>query len=181
MLSRLISRSLVSSKSPIMSKISVRSFATEKGEERVENRMDGLMMSDAEIDKELKKHFDEEGSYTPPHMDNFPSMTRRDVMMNVRIPPLGIEPPPFGEDQIREITEKTTLTRDNIEWTRKHWADESIKPDQVQHQKIAYDMLEMYKKGVSFATINLWLDYYSGADVGSKNAIYNKSWARIDS
>ena len=39
----------------------------------------------------------------------------------------------------------------------------------------------MYKKGVSFATINLWIDYYSGADVGSPNQICNKSWARIDS
>eukprot|EP00483_Globobulimina_turgida_P004276 UN04285 len=182
MLSRMLSRGfMATSKSPLMSMMSIRSFASEKGEERVESRMDGLLMSDEEIDRELGKHFDEEGSYKPPHMDSFPSMTRRDVMMNVRIPPLGIEPPPFGEDQIREITEKTTITRDNIEWARKHWADESIKPDAKQHQKIAYDMLEMYKKGVSFATINLWIDYYSGGDVGSKNAIYNKSWARIDS
>eukprot|EP01083_Nonionella_stella_P102426 291377_1 len=181
MLSRLASRTLLTtSKSSCSILLNSRSFATEKGEERVENRMDGLLMTDEEIDRELAKHFDEEGSYKPPHMDSFPSMTRRDVMMNVRIPPLGIEPPPFGEDQIREITEKTTITRDNIEWARKHWADDSIKPDQKHHQKVAFDMLEMYKKGVSFATINLWIDYYSGADVGSKNAIYNKSWARID-
>merc|ERR1719384_527134 len=106
--------------SPFMSMISRRTFAVEKGEERVEGRMDGLLMDDDEIDKQLATHFDEEGSYKPPHMDSFPSMTRRDVMMNVRIPPLGIEPPPFGEYQIREITEKTTLTRDNIEWLRKH-------------------------------------------------------------
>jgi len=161
--------------------MSRRGFADEKGAERVETRLDGLMMTDAEVDKELSKHFDEEGSYKPPHMDSFVSMTRRDCMMNVRIPPLGIEPPPFGEDQIREITEKTTLTRDNIEWARKHWNDDSIKPDQKEHVKIAQDMLEMYKKGVSFATINLWLDYYSGADIGGKGAIYNRSWARIDS
>merc|ERR1711994_713194 len=82
----------------------------------------------------------------------------------------GIEPPPFGEEQMREITEKTSLTRDNIEWARQHWADDSIKPDQQKHGVIAYDMLEMYKKGVSFATINLWIDYYSGADTGSENA-----------
>jgi len=180
MLSRIASRSLAAAQ-PMLSSISRRSFATEKGEDRVESRLDGLLPDDAEIDRELQKHFDEEGNYKPPHMDSFPSMTRRDAMMNVRIPPLGIEPPPFGEDQIKEITEKTTLTRDNIEWTRKHWADDSIKPDAKQHAKIAWDMIEMYKKGVSFATINLWIDYYSGADVGSPNAVYNKSWARIDS
>jgi len=180
MLSRIVSRSLVSGK-PMMCMLSRRTFAVEKGEERVEGRLDGLLMSEDEIDKQLATHFDEEGSYKPPHMDNFVSMTRRDVMMNVRIPPLGIEPPPFGEEQIREITEKTSLTRDNIEWARQHWADDSVKPDQKKHGVIAYDMLEMYKKGVSFATINLWIDYYSGADTGSENGIYNKSWARIDS
>merc|ERR1712129_567829 len=183
MLSRLVSRCAISTanKSPLMMSHSIRSFAGEKGEDRVETRMDGLMMTDEEVEVELAKQFDEEGSYKPPHMDHFVSMTRRDVMMNVRIPPLGIEPPPFSEEHFKEITEKTSLTRDNIEWARSHWADDSIKPDQKQHMKIATDMLEMYKKGVSFATINLWIDYYSGADVGSPNAIYNKSWARIDS
>ena len=102
MLSRIASRSLISTQ-PMISLISRRTFATEKGEERVESRLDGLLMTDDEIDKELQKHFDEEGNYKPPHMEHFPSMTRRDVMMNVRIPPLGIEPPPFGEDQIREV------------------------------------------------------------------------------
>ena len=100
MLSRLTSRSL--SKSPIISILSRRGFA-DKGADRVEGRLDGLMMTDDEISKEMEKHFDEEGSYKPPHMDSFPKMTRRDVMMNVRIPPLGIEPPPFGEEQIREV------------------------------------------------------------------------------
>lgn len=104
MLSRIASRSLISSKQPLVSILCRRGFATEKGEERVANRLDGLIMSDEEIMAELEKnYYDEEGSFTPPHMDNFVSMTRRDVMMNVRIPPLGIEPPPFGEDQIREV------------------------------------------------------------------------------
>eukprot|EP00485_Elphidium_margaritaceum_P011452 CAMPEP_0202693682 /NCGR_PEP_ID=MMETSP1385-20130828/7722_1 /ASSEMBLY_ACC=CAM_ASM_000861 /TAXON_ID=933848 /ORGANISM="Elphidium margaritaceum" /LENGTH=184 /DNA_ID=CAMNT_0049349395 /DNA_START=78 /DNA_END=632 /DNA_ORIENTATION=- len=184
MLSRLSYRTVLCTKSPFISVLSARSFSTldEKGADRIEDRLAGLMKTDAEIDAELKTHFDDEGSYKPPHMSSFPSMTRRDVMMNVRIPPLGIEPPPFGEDQIREITEKTTLTRENIEWTRKHWLDQEIKPDQKEHAKLAYDMLEMYKKGVSYATINLWIDYYSGADIpGNKDAIYNRSWARIDS
>ena len=51
----------------------------------------------------MKSHYDEEGSYKPPDASAFPSMSRRDCMMNVRIPPLGIEPPPFGEEQIREV------------------------------------------------------------------------------
>merc|ERR1712013_791959 len=108
MLSRMVSRSLMSGQSPLMSLLSSRrafaAAAVEKGEERVDGRLDGLMMT-----------------------------------------------------------------------------DDSVKPDQKKHAVIAYDMLEMYKKGVAFATINLWIDYYSGADVGSKHAIYNKSWARIDS
>ena len=102
MLSRIASRSLAAAQ-PMLSSISRRSFATEKGEERVESRLDGLLPDDAEIDRDLQKHFDEEGNYKPPHMETFPSMTRRDAMMNVRIPPLGIEPPPFGEDQIKEV------------------------------------------------------------------------------
>eukprot|EP01084_Bolivina_argentea_P239192 402042_1 len=184
MLSRFVSRStaaLCKSSQSSFVLISRYGFATEKGEERVEGRMDGLLMSDEEIDEKIKEHFDEEGSYKPPHMSNFQSMTRRDVMMNVRIPPLGIEPPPFGEEQIREITEKTTLTRENIEWLRKHWADDSIKPDAKQHKTIWDDLMEMHKKGVSFATINLFIDYFSGADLYLPQAIYNRSWARIDS
>lgn len=102
-------------------------------------------------------------------------------MMNVRIPPLGIEPPPFGEDQIREITEKTTLTRENIAWAREHWIDDQLKADEKNYGAIWGDIQEMYKKGVSFATINLWIDHISGADIGCKHAIYNKTWARIDS
>merc|ERR1719462_576448 len=121
MLSRMVSRSLMSGQSPMMAATALtrRAFAAaaapvEKGEERVEGRLDGLMMTDDEIDKHLQTHFDEEGSYKPPHMDTFVSMSRRDVMMNVRIPPLGIEPPPFGEEQIREITEKREWKAD---WT----------------------------------------------------------------
>jgi len=46
---------------------------------------------------------------------------------------------------------------------------------------IAEDLIEMQRKGVSFGTINLWVDYFSGADVANnKFAIYNRSWARID-
>ena len=39
----------------------------------------------------------------------------------------------------------------------------------------------MYKKGVPFAAINLWIDYVTGADIGCKHAVYNRNWARIDS
>lgn len=60
-------------------------------------------MTRAQVEEELKKHYDDEGNYKPPHPSTFPQMTRRDIMMNVRIPPLGIVPPPFGEEQIKEV------------------------------------------------------------------------------
>mmetsp|Transcript_27523 Transcript_27523/g.33601 ORF Transcript_27523/g.33601 Transcript_27523/m.33601 type:complete len:183 (+) Transcript_27523:140-688(+) len=161
--------------------VSKRLFSVDKGEYRVEGRLDGLLMTDEEIDEAMKTHYDEEGSYKPPDASHFPSFSRRDCMMNVRIPPLGIEPPPFGEEQIREITEKTTITRENIEWARSEWTDTTRKPDEKKYKVLKDDILEMYKKGVSYATINLWLDYMSGADIGYKDAIYNRTWARIDS
>ena len=80
-----------------------RRFFAEKGEERVSGRLDGLLMSRTQIEEELKTHYDDEGNYRPPHPSTFPSMSRRDIMMNVRIPPLGIVPPPFGEEQIKEV------------------------------------------------------------------------------
>ena len=158
----------------------IRNFS-ERGEERVSGRLDGLLMTKQQVEKELEKHYDEEGNYKPPHPSTFPSMTRRDIMMNVRIPPLGIVPPPFGESQIKEINEKTTITKENIEWVRKHWTDESIAADAKNYEIIVEDILEMQKKGVSFESINLWLDYVSGADIGCPHAIYNRTWSRIDS
>ena len=81
-----------------------RRFFAEKGEDRVAGRLDGLLMTRAQVDEETRKHYDEEGNYRPPPPSAFPSMSRRDIMMNVRIPPLGIVPPPFGEDQIKEVS-----------------------------------------------------------------------------
>jgi len=165
----------------LLPNINIRSFASDKGEERVKSRIDGLLPTKAQREAECKKFFDEDGNWISPPSTFYPSMSRRDIMMNVRIPPLGIVPPPFGDDQIKEITEKTTITRENLEWTRKHWLDTSLKPDEKKLKIIAEDLIEMQRKGVSFGTINLWVDYFSGADVANnKFAIYNRSWARID-
>jgi len=149
--------------------------------DRVATRLDGIGMTGKELDELMKKQFDEDGSYTPMHASEFPSMSRRDIMMNVRIPPLGIAPPPFGDQQIKEITEKTTMTRENITWAREHWIDKTIPPDEKKWNIIVGDIQEMFKKGVSYGTINLWIDHVTGADVGCPHAIYNRTWARIDS
>ena len=189
MLSRIVSRSLSVANSTNahcaatiggLCEISRRYFA-EKGEERVAGRLDGLLMTRKQLDEATQKGYDEEGNYTPPNAHELPHMSRRDVMMNIRIPPLGIVPPPFGEEQIKEITDKTTITRDNIEWVRKHWTDTTLSADQKNYEPMVEDILEMYKKGVSFASINLWIDYVTGCDIGCPHAVYNRNWARIDS
>jgi len=167
-----------------MSKLSKRLFAavSDKGRERKANRLDGLLLTDTDIDDLMKKQYDEDGAYVPMHASNFPSMSRKDVMMNLRIPPLGIHPPPFGDEQIQEIESKTSIKRENIEWVRQHWLDDKIAPDEKDMKVIVDDILEMQFAKVSYATINLWLDYISGADImGNKHGIYNKSWMRIDS
>ncbi|ETO26881.1 hypothetical protein RFI_10254, partial [Reticulomyxa filosa] len=78
------------------------------------------------------------------------------------------------------IEQKTTLRRDNLQWDRDHWTDDGLQPDEKSVDVIIDDIQEMYKKGVSFATINLFIDWFSGADKGYKHAIYNKTWARIE-
>jgi len=159
------------------------SFATstkDKGAQRDPERLKGLMMTKEQITEAMKGHYDEEGSYAPPHASTFPSIDRRACLMNLRIPPLGIVPPPFGDEQIKEIEQKTSLRRDNLQWDRDHWTDEALQNDEKNVRLIIDDIQEMYKKGVSFATINLFIDWFSGADKGYKFAIYNKTWARIE-
>ncbi|ETO30159.1 hypothetical protein RFI_06961 [Reticulomyxa filosa] len=163
--------------------LSNRSFATtvkDKAAQRDPERLKGLTLTKQQVEEAMKAHYDEEGSYSPPHASTFPSIDRRACLMNLRIPPLGIAPPPFGDEQVKEIEQKTTLRRDNLQWDREHWTDDSLQPDEKSVDVIIDDIQEMYKKGVSFATINLFIDWFSGADKGYKHAIYNKTWARIE-
>ena len=153
----------------------------EKGQERVAGRLDGIWPPDAKmVDKGTKEWYDEEGNFNPPDSSKFPHIPRKACLMNIRIPPLGIEPPPFGAEQYKEIESKTTITKEGVDWVRKHWTDESIPPDAKDYQTIADDICEMEQKGVSYETMCLWLDYVSGADKNSPYQVVNRSWAKIN-
>lgn len=111
MLTKIVYRNIQSFSKLSSYAVLTRNSFSSKGEERVAGRLKGLLQTDEQIEEAMKEHYDEEGSYTPPHASTFPSMTKRDVMMNVRIPPLGIVPPPFSDDHIREVNSLETFLK----------------------------------------------------------------------
>merc|ERR1719493_26308 len=136
--------------------------------------MEGLLPDMAVVEEKLKTLIDEDGVFHPPHVKEMPSMTFKDCMVNYHFDYIGLKSPEFGEAEITEIESKTSLTRDNIHHVRWEWLN--LDADMIDYEAACGDLQEMYKKGVSFRTINLWLDYVSGSGTLYKDSIRNLNW-----
>lgn len=150
-----------------------------KGALRKPGRMEGLLPDMAVVEEKLKTLIDEDGVFHPPHVKEMPSMTFKDCMVNYHFDYIGLKSPEFGEAEITEIESKTSLTRDNIHHVRYEWLHADV--DMIDYQSMADDIIEMYKRGVSYRTINLYLDYASGSGSSYSDSITNRNWVRIDS
>jgi len=150
-----------------------------KGQQRVAGRMDGLRATMEQVTPKVDALKDEDGVFQNPHCKELPSMTFNDCMVNYHFDYIGLKSPPFGEAEISEIEAKTTVTRDNIHHGRWEWIN--LEPDMIDYQSLVDDCYEMYKKGVSYRTINLWLDYISGSGSLYRDSLRNLNWTRIDS
>eukprot|EP00494_Astrolonche_serrata_P027891 UN28156 len=129
---------------------------------RAAGRLDGLWPPNPEeIKEKVDALRDEDGVFQPPHSKELPSMSFKDIMVNYHFDYIGLKSPPFGDAEISEIESKTTITSDNIHHARWEWLN--MDADDIDMDATVADLVEMYKKGVSYRTINLWLDYMSGS------------------
>jgi len=164
-------------------------YDKKKGPMRNPNRMDGIevpricevmsMKNKEALEAKVNAHKDEDGIFHAPHVKEMPSMTFNDCMVNYHFDYIGLKSPEFGESEIQEIESKTTITRDNIHHVRYEWLNVDI--DLIDYRAIVNDMDELYMRGVSYRTINLWLDYISGSGSLYSDSIRNLNWTRIDS
>lgn len=151
-----------------------------KGVQRKGDRLNGIWPLDKEAYHEkVNSMKDEDGVLIPPHCKELPAMSYKDTLVNYHFDYLGLKSPPFGEAEISEIESKTTISRDNIHHARHEWINLDV--DMIDMDATVYDLIEMYKKGVSYRTINLWLDYMTGSGSLYKDSIRNLNWTRIDS
>merc|ERR1719225_2275976 len=141
--------------------------------------MDPLMPDMDAVIKKVDSMKDEDGVFQAPHCRELPSMSFNDCMVNYHFDYIGLKSPPFGEAEISEIESKTTITRDNIHHVRYEWLNQDV--DLIDYGAICGDLDELYKKGVSYRTINMWLDYISGSGSSYSDSICNRNWVRIDS
>jgi len=151
-----------------------------KGAQRISTRLEGHIPVDMDaIRKKIDDMKDEDGVPQWPHSKELPSMTFKDCMVNFHFDYIGLKSPPFGDAEMTEIEGKTSITRDNIHHVRWEWIN--LDADAIDMDSSILDLHEMYVKGVSYRTINLWLDYMSGSGTLYKDSIRNLSWSRIDS
>jgi len=164
-------------------------YDKKKGAVRVEGRLKGIevpqfcgieVMENREaLEAKVDALKDEDGIFHAPHVKEMPSMTFNDTMVNYHFDYIGLKSPEFGEAQISEIESKTTISRDNIHHARYEWLNQDV--DLIDYGAICGDLDELYKKGVSYRTINMWLDYISGSGSSYSDSIVNRNWVRIDS
>jgi len=150
-----------------------------KGQARKAGRDDEIRVDMDAAAKIVESYCDEDGVFQPPHCKELPSMTFKETFVNYHFDYIGLKSPPFGEAEISEIEAKTSVTRDNIHHVRWEWLN--LDADMIDYEAACGDLQEMYKKGVGFRTINLWLDYVSGSGTLYKDSIRNLNWCRIDS
>jgi len=162
----------------------VPDYDKNKGAQRVVGRIDGptrchLPINFDEVREKVNALKDEDGVPQWPHSKELPQMKFKDVMVNFHFDYIGLKSPPFGDAEMSEIENKCTVTRDNIHHARWEWLN--LDSDAIDMDSMVIDLHEMYIKGVSYRTINLWLDYVSGSGSLYKDSIRNLSWSRIDS
>jgi len=161
--------------------------ASDKGAYRDPARLQGLGISNFaklmetrdETMKKIDSWRDEDGVVQWPHPMEFPYMTYHDVKVNYHIRARGFVAPEFSEAEYKEIAEKTTLNKDSVEYVRDMWCNRGA--DDIDYIMIRDDIHEMYKKGVSKRTINLYLDHITGHGSHHTDSFRNLNWTRIDS
>jgi len=164
-------------------------YDQKKGAVRVEGRLKGIEVPRfcsvmewphiEQLEEKVNSLKDADGIFHAPHVKEATSMTFKDTMVNYHFDYIGLKSPEFGESEIQEIESKTTLTRDNIHHVRNEWLNADI--DLIDYKSICDDLDELYKKGVAYRTINMWLDYISGSGSSYSDSICNRAWCRIDS
>merc|ERR1719356_1074818 len=117
---------------------------------------------------------DEDGVFINPHCKGLPSMSFNDCMVNYHFDYIGLKSPPFGEAEISEIESKTTITRDNIHHARWEWIN--LDEKSIDMDSTVCDLIEMWGKGVSYRTVNMWIDYMSGSGSLYKDSMRNLAW-----
>merc|ERR1719474_1438492 len=157
----------------------VRPFDAKKGSVRDPNRLDNLFPSVEEYRAQFDQCFDEDATFQPPHAMEFPYMTYKDTAVNFHIRSRRFRPPKFSDVEYKEIESKTSLNKDSVEYVRDMWMNKDV--DDIDYQMVCDDILEMYKKGVSKRTINLWLNHVTGDGEHPDESLRNLTWTRIDS
>jgi len=137
------------------------------------------MKTKDEIAKWADSLRDEEGIFHPPHAMDMPYMTYKEVSVNYHIRARKFRPPKFGDVEYKEISDKTSLSKDSVEYVREMWCNNGV--NDIDYLMMVDDILEMYKKGVSKRTINLWLNHVTGDGEHPDESLRNLNWTRIDS
>merc|ERR1719414_2842927 len=150
---------------------------TEKGGKRDPKRLEGLVPSAQTIKETVDGQRDEDGVWHPPHAMEMPYMTFKDVAVNYHIKARKFRAPKFSDAEYKEITDKTTLNKECIEYVKDMWCNNDA--DNIDYLMMAEDVMEMFKKGVSKRTINLWLNHVTGDGEHPNESLRNLNWTRI--